>query len=172
MDISSQITESLLAELSDKNWKTRNEGLEKLKGIVNEAKLIKPNLGDLPQVMAQRLVDSNAKIAQTSVEICQLIAIAMGPPCKQYVRVFFPGILKGLGDGKAFIRSACISCINTWGDQAGYKEFFDGEMIADALKTGSPALKTELWGWIAEKLPPLPVRNLCYVFQRFSFYFF
>nr|XP_029730106.1 protein mini spindles-like isoform X4 [Aedes albopictus] len=160
VDISSQITESLLAELSDKNWKTRNEGLEKLKGIVNEAKLIKPNLGDLPQVMAQRLVDSNAKIAQTSVEICQLIAIAMGPPCKQYVRVFFPGILKGLGDGKAFIRSACISCINTWGDQAGYKEFFDGEMIADALKTGSPALKTELWGWIAEKLPPLPTKSI------------
>ncbi|XP_029730106.2 protein mini spindles isoform X3 [Aedes albopictus] len=160
VDISSQITESLLAELSDKNWKTRNEGLEKLKGIVNEAKLIKPNLGDLPQVMAQRLVDSNAKIAQTSVEICQIIAIAMGPPCKQYVRVFFPGILKGLGDGKAFIRSACISCINTWGDQAGYKEFFDGEMIADALKTGSPALKTELWGWIAEKLPPLPTKSI------------
>ncbi|XP_021706619.1 protein mini spindles isoform X3 [Aedes aegypti] len=160
VDISSQITESLLTELSDKNWKTRNEGLEKLRGIVNDAKLIKSNLGDLPQVMTQRLVDSNAKIAQTSVEICQLIAIAMGPPCKQYVRAFFPGFLKGLGDGKAFIRSACISCINTWGDQAGYKEFFDGEMIADALKTGSPALKTELWGWVAEKLPPLPTKSI------------
>ncbi|XP_062564823.1 protein mini spindles isoform X2 [Armigeres subalbatus] len=160
IDISTQITESLLAELSDKNWKTRNEGLEKLRGIVTESKLIKPNLGDLPQVIAQRLVDSNAKIAQTSVEICQLIATAMGPPCKQYVRVFFPGFLKGLGDGKAFIRSACISCINTWGDQAGYKEFFDGEMIADALKIGSPALKTEVWGWLAEKLPPLPTKSI------------
>lgn len=29
-DISSQITEALLAEISDKNWKTRNEGLTKL----------------------------------------------------------------------------------------------------------------------------------------------
>lgn len=160
IDISPQITESLLTELSDKNWKTRNEGLEKLRTIIQEAKLIKSNLGDLPQVMAQRLVDSNAKIAQTSVEICQLIAVAMGPPCKQYVRVFFPGFLKGLGDGKAFIRSACISCINTWGDQAGYKEFFEGEMIADALKNGSPALKTELWGWLAEKLPPLPTKSV------------
>lgn len=160
VDISPQLTESLLSEIADKNWKTRNEGLEKLKTILNETKLIKPNLGDLPQALAPRLVDSNAKIAQTSVEICQQIALAMGPPCKQYVRIFFPGFLKGLGDGKAFIRSACISCINTWGDQAGYKEFFDGEMLADALKTGSPALKTEVWGWLAEKLPPLPPKTI------------
>ncbi|XP_058054357.1 protein mini spindles [Anopheles bellator] len=153
IDISGQITEALLAELSDKNWKTRNEGLVRLQTIISEAKLIKSSLGDLPQVLAARLVDSNAKIAQTSVEICQQMAIAMGPPCRQYVRAFFPGFLKGLGDSKSFIRSACLACINTWGEQAGYKDFFDGEMIADALKTGSPALRTELYGWLAERLP-------------------
>ncbi|XP_053685172.1 protein mini spindles [Sabethes cyaneus] len=160
IDISAQITESILSEISDKNWKTRNEGLEKIKGIILEAKLIKPNLGDLPQVLVQRLMDSNAKIAQTSVEICEQIAVAMGPSCKQYVRVFFPAFLKGLGDGKAFIRCAAISCINTWGDVAGYKEFFEGEMIADALKAGSPALKTELWGWLAEKLPLILAKSI------------
>lgn len=32
VDISPQITEALLAEMSDKNWKTRNEGLTKLQG--------------------------------------------------------------------------------------------------------------------------------------------
>uniref|UniRef100_A0A182SXJ2 TOG domain-containing protein n=1 Tax=Anopheles maculatus TaxID=74869 RepID=A0A182SXJ2_9DIPT len=160
IDISGQITEALLTELSDKNWKTRNEGLVRLQTLIAEAKLIKPTLGDLPQVLAQRLVDSNAKIAQTSVEICQQIAIAMGPPCRQYVRAFFPGFLKGLGDGKSFIRSACLTCINTWGEQAGYRDFFDGEMIADALKTGSPALRTELYAWLAEKLPPLPTKSI------------
>lgn len=34
IDISSQITEALLVEMSDKNWKTRIEGLNKLQGIV------------------------------------------------------------------------------------------------------------------------------------------
>uniref|UniRef100_A0A182MWU9 TOG domain-containing protein n=1 Tax=Anopheles culicifacies TaxID=139723 RepID=A0A182MWU9_9DIPT len=160
IDISGQITEALLTELSDKNWKTRNEGLVRLQTIIAEAKLIKPTLGDLPQVLAQRLVDSNAKIAQTSVEICQQMAIAMGPPCRQYVRAFFPGFLKGLGDGKSFIRTACLTCINTWGEQAGYKDFFDGEMIADALKTGSPALRTELYAWLAEKLPNMPNKSI------------
>jgi cytoskeleton-associated protein 5 len=117
-------------------------------------------LGDLPPSLALRLVDSNAKIAQTTIEICQQIATSMGPPCKQYVRVFFPGLLKGLGDSKTFIRSACITTINAYGDQGSYKEFFESEMIADALKTGSPALKTELWGWLAEKLPTISVSRL------------
>ncbi|XP_037921963.1 protein mini spindles isoform X4 [Hermetia illucens] len=160
IDISSQITESLLAEISDKNWKTRNEGLTKLQGIITEAKLIKPPIGDLPQALAHRLVDSNAKIAQTALAICEQLATAMGPACKTHVRTLFPGFLHGLGDNKVFIRAASLSCINTWGEQCGFKEFFDGEMIADSLKTGSPALRTELWGWIAEKLPGLPVKSI------------
>lgn len=159
-DISPQITEALLAEISDKNWKTRNEGLTKLQNILNEAKLIKANIGDLPQVLAHRLVDSNAKIAQTAMEICKQLAEAIGPGCKQHVRVLFPGFLNGLGDSKGFIRTASITCINTWGDQCGYKEFFDGEMIATALKTGSPALRSELWGWLNEQLPKLPPKSI------------
>lgn len=59
----------------------------------------------------------------------------------------------GLGDSKAWIRTASISCMNAFGDQCGYKEFFEGEMIADSLKAGSPTLRTELWLWLAEKLP-------------------
>ena len=126
IDISPLITEALLAEIADKNWKTRNEGLNKLQGLLNEAKLIKPNIGDLPLALSHRLIDSNAKIAQTTLAICQQLATSMGPSCKQYVRVLFPGFLHGLSDGKSFIRSACIACINVWGDQCGYKEFFEG----------------------------------------------
>lgn len=160
VDISSQITEALLAELSDKDWKTRNEGLTKLQDILNEAKLIKPTLGDLPPALVHRLHDSNAKIAQTTVTICQQLAEAMGPNCKQHIRVLFPGFLHGLGDGKSFLRSACIQCINTWGDQCGFKEFFEGEMIADSLKAGSPPFRIELWAWLAEQLPKLPTKSI------------
>lgn len=160
VDISTQITEALLAEMSDKNWKTRNEGLIKLQGILNEAKLIKPNIGDLPLALSHRLVDSNAKIAQTSMAICQQLAESMGSSCKQHVRVLFPGFLNGLSDSKAVMRAAAIQCMNAWGDQCGYKEFFDGEMIATALKSGNPALRTELWGWLNEKLPTIPPKSI------------
>ncbi|XP_070492118.1 protein mini spindles isoform X2 [Chironomus tepperi] len=160
VDISPLITESLIAELSDKNWKTRNEGLIKLQAIINEHKLIKASLGELPPILAQRLVDSNAKIAQTAVEICTQLSTSIGPACKQHIRVLLPGVLRGLGDNKAYLRTACITCMNSWGDQCGYKEFFDGEMFADALKSGTPALKVEVWGWMAEKLPDIPPKSI------------
>lgn len=33
------------------------------------------------------------------------------------------------------------------------KEFFEGEVIADALKAGNPFVKADLLAWLAEKLP-------------------
>ncbi|XP_014295332.1 protein mini spindles isoform X1 [Microplitis demolitor] len=160
VDISNQITEALLAELGDKNWKVRNEGLVKVQTIIAEARFIKGSIGELPRALSPRLIDSNTKISQTALGICESLATAMGPPIKQHVRTLFPGFVHCLGDSKNWIRSAAISCINTWGDQCGYKEFFDGEMIADALKAGSPTLRIELWNWLSQKLPPIPVKQV------------
>ncbi|XP_044007897.1 protein mini spindles isoform X2 [Aphidius gifuensis] len=160
VDISGQITESLLAELNDKNWKIRNEGLQKISTILTETKFIKGNIGELPRALSPRLTDSNTKIAQSALGICEGLATAMGPPIKQHIRVLFPGFVQCLGDSKNWIRAAAISCMNTWGDQCGYKEFFDGEMIGDALKSGSPALRAELWNWLSQKLPGITVKSI------------
>lgn len=67
VDINAQITEALLAELADKNWKVRNEALQKVNTMLGEVKFIKPTIGDLPQGLALRLVDSNSKIAQAAL---------------------------------------------------------------------------------------------------------
>jgi len=45
------------------------------------------------------------------------------------------------------------ACINAWADNGGINEFFQGEMIADALKTGNPFLKSELFDWLSSRLP-------------------
>lgn len=172
VDISPQITESLIDEMADKNWKVRNEALTKVSAILSEAKLIKPSIGDLPQALALRLVDSNGKIAQAALNICENIATSMGAPCKQYVRILLPGFIQGdiqscnkftsilitpfclgLGDSKSWIRTASVNCMNTYGDLCAYKEFFESEMIGDAFKNGSPTLRSELWTWLADKLP-------------------
>ena len=160
VDISGHITESLFNELSDKNWKVRNEGLQKITNILNEVKSIKPTIGELPQWLALRLVDSNSKIAQTALGVCELLATSMGPSIKQHIRALFPAFIQCLGDSKNWIRTAAISCINTWTDQCGYKDFFDGEMVGDALKSGSPALRSELWTWLAQALPGVPVKQI------------
>ncbi|KAH9373239.1 hypothetical protein HPB48_004984 [Haemaphysalis longicornis] len=61
-NISGQLTEALLSELADKNWKVRHEGLQKLAAIVDQAKFICPELGDLPPALRARLLDSNKNL--------------------------------------------------------------------------------------------------------------
>jgi hypothetical protein len=51
-----------------------------------------------------------------------------------------------------WIRTTAMSCINTWGEHCGFKEFFKGEIIGGALKSGSPTLRIELWAWLTERL--------------------
>ena len=67
-----------------------------------------------------------------------------------------------------WIRTAAISCINTWGEHCGFKEFFDGEMIGDALKSGTPTLRIELWAWLTEKLPTCKYRKLMFCLAVFK----
>lgn len=129
-------------------------------GMLDESKLIKPTVGDLPQALVHRIKDSNTKIAQLAIAICEQLATCMGPPFKQHIRVLLPGILQGLGDSKSFLKQACSNCIATWGTVSGYKEFFECEMIAEALKTGGPGLRVEVWGWLSEKLPDIPTKSI------------
>ncbi|KAH7968652.1 hypothetical protein HPB52_010508 [Rhipicephalus sanguineus] len=97
-----QLTETLLSELSDKNWKVRQEALQKLAAIVDQAKFICPELGDLPGSLRARLLDSNKNLAIQALNICQCLGAALGPHCGPYVRTLAPGMFAALGDSKLF----------------------------------------------------------------------
>jgi cytoskeleton-associated protein 5 len=56
---SDKLTEDMMMEMADKNWKIRKETLEKVIAILNEAKFITPNIGPLPESLKLRLTDSN-----------------------------------------------------------------------------------------------------------------
>jgi len=56
---SERMTDELMSELADKNWKVRKEALEKVVAIVNEVKFITGNIGALPDTLKGRLTDSN-----------------------------------------------------------------------------------------------------------------
>ena len=45
-----------------------------------------------------------------------------------------------------------MAALSTWLEQTSLKEFFDGEMMSDALKNGTPNTRAELLGWLAEKM--------------------
>ena len=153
IDLRNLIGDNLIDEMADKNWKTRNEALIKIQSILTQNKRIKANIGTLAESLALRLVDSNSKIAQCAFNCCELLGEALTSSCKLYLRALFPAFLQGMGDSKLWIRTVARSCVDIWSEQCQYKEIFEGEMIFDALKSGSPVLRSELWAWMAEKLP-------------------
>ncbi|GCC27644.1 hypothetical protein chiPu_0006070 [Chiloscyllium punctatum] len=154
-DISDKITSELLEKLGDKNWKIRKEGLDELNTILNEAKLIQPNIGELPGVLKGRLNDSNKILVQQTLVTLQQMATAMGPNIRQYVKTLGMPIITVLGDSKGNVRAAALTTLNSWVEKTGMKEWLDGEDLSEELKKENPYLRQELLGWLADKLPTL-----------------
>uniref|UniRef100_A0A8C8ZI06 Cytoskeleton-associated protein 5 n=1 Tax=Prolemur simus TaxID=1328070 RepID=A0A8C8ZI06_PROSS len=154
-EISDKITSELVSKIGDKNWKIRKEGLDEVAGIINEAKFIQPNIGELPTALKGRLNDSNKILVQQTLNILQQLAIAMGPNIKQHVKNLGIPIITVLGDSKNNVRAAALATVNAWAEQTGMKEWLEGEDLSEELKKENPFLRQELLGWLAEKLPTL-----------------
>lgn len=76
------------------------EAIGKLEDIFKEAKYITGSLGDLAHEIAQRLTESNGRLATTAVSLVETIALTMGPQCKIYIREFLPKLWQCVGDNK------------------------------------------------------------------------
>ncbi|KAM3919905.1 cytoskeleton-associated protein 5 isoform 1-T1 [Leptodactylus fuscus] len=154
-EICDKISSDLVAKIGDKNWKIRKEGLDEVTTILNEAKFILPNIGELPSALKGRLNDSNKILVLQTLGILQQLATAMGPNIKQHVKNLGMPIITVLGDSKANVRAAALATLNTWFEQTGMKEWLEGEDLSEELKRENPFLRQELLGWLAEKLPSL-----------------
>ncbi|KAJ7414700.1 Cytoskeleton-associated protein 5 [Willisornis vidua] len=154
-DIGDKITAELVSKIGDKNWKIRKEGLDEVTSILNEAKFIQPNIGELPAALKSRLNDSNKILVQQTLSILQQLATAMGPNIKQHVKNLGIPIITVLGDSKNNVRAAALATVNAWAEQTGMKEWLEGEDLSEELKKENPFLRQELLGWLAEKLPTL-----------------
>uniref|UniRef100_A0A8C2YTX6 Cytoskeleton-associated protein 5 n=1 Tax=Chinchilla lanigera TaxID=34839 RepID=A0A8C2YTX6_CHILA len=154
-EISDKITSELVSKIGDKNWKIRKEGLDEVASIINEAKFIQPNIGELPTALKGRLNDSNKILVQQTLNILQQLAVAMGPNIKQHVKNLGIPIITVLGDSKNNVRAAALATVNAWAEQTGMKEWLEGEDLSEELKKENPFLRQELLGWLAEKLPTL-----------------
>ncbi|XP_041074524.1 cytoskeleton-associated protein 5-like isoform X2 [Polyodon spathula] len=154
-DIGEKITSDMVSKMSDKNWKIRKEGLDEVAAVINEAKFIQPNIGELPIALKARLGDSNKILLQQTLTILQQIATAMGPNIKQHVKNLGIPIITVLGDSKSNVRAAALTTLNAWVEQTGMKEWLEGEDLSEELKKENPFLRQEVLGWLAEKLPTL-----------------
>ncbi|XP_073514992.1 cytoskeleton-associated protein 5 isoform X2 [Phyllobates terribilis] len=154
-EISDKISSDLVSKIGDKNWKIRKEGLDEVTTILNEAKFVLPNIGELPSALKGRLNDSNKILVQQALGILQQLATSMGPSIKQHVKNLGIPIITVLGDSKANVRAAALVTINSWVEQTGMKEWLEGEDLSEELKKENPFLRQEILGWLAEKLPTL-----------------
>ncbi|KFO85503.1 Cytoskeleton-associated protein 5 [Buceros rhinoceros silvestris] len=154
-DIGDKITADLVSKIGDKNWKIRKEGLDEVTSIINDAKFIEPNIGELPAALKSRLNDSNKILVQQTLSILQQLATAMGPNIKQHVKRLGMPVITVLGDSKNNVRAAALATVNSWAEQTGMKEWLEGEDLSEELKKENPFLRQELLGWLAEKLPTL-----------------
>ncbi|XP_050054425.1 protein mini spindles-like isoform X3 [Aphis gossypii] len=160
VDITPLITDTLINEFSDRDWKVRSNALIKLKNIVTEAKFITNKLGEVREALQDRISDSNARLCANAINLVELIAIAMGSSFKVYIKGYLPGILNALGDSKVFKYQSARQCMNTIGDVCGYREFFGSDILLDAFKNNSVTLRSELWTWLAEKLPIISTKTI------------
>ena len=78
----------------------RIEALSKVAGIINEAKFITSDIGELPTAICARLSDTNKNIAAEALRFTSSLAAALGHHCKPHTRVIVPGIFSTLGDTK------------------------------------------------------------------------
>ncbi|XP_053545283.1 cytoskeleton-associated protein 5-A [Bombina bombina] len=142
-DISDKIGSDLVAKISDKNWKIRKEGLDEVTTILNEAKFILPNIGELQSALKGRLNDSNKILVQQTLTILQQLATAIGPSIKQHVKNLGMPIITVLGDSKANVRATALTTLNLWVEQTGMKEWLEGEELSEELKKENPFLRQE-----------------------------
>ncbi|XP_033117139.1 cytoskeleton-associated protein 5-like isoform X3 [Anneissia japonica] len=152
VDISDQITSSLIEELGDSKWKVRGQGLDRVQTILNSNKFITPNLGELPTALKPRLSDTNKILATNTANICTQLAQAIGPAIKVHVRTLVPGLLMLNCDSKPTVRAASVSALSAWEEQVGLAPFIEDELLNTVLAKESPFLRMEVFGWLEEKL--------------------
>lgn len=76
-----------MSKIGDKNWKIRKEGLDEVAAIINEAKFIQPNIGELPTALKGRLNDSN-KILVRRTYACSFALPPLFPAGSSFLIIF------------------------------------------------------------------------------------
>ena len=132
-DISNKITDKLLASLDHENWKTRQEALEEIAGILAAANhRVAPNVGGLTGGLKDRLADTNKNLVKSTCDIIKTLADDMGDGIKPHVGKLVPGVCAALTNNeKAHIKSAASGALCGLMANGGCSAAFKG--VAAAL---------------------------------------
>ncbi|KAK9721018.1 hypothetical protein K7432_003763 [Basidiobolus ranarum] len=151
VDISSQINTKILKDMRDPNWKVRKESLDQVQGILEAAnKRIKPQVGDLLNVLKDRILDSNKIIQTLALDICATVALAMGKPFEKQSRSIIPQVLTCFTDSKVQTRQSALKTLDSISEVCSLNSLIP--LIANSLVQDSPTLRKDLTSWLNENL--------------------
>jgi hypothetical protein len=126
-DLSSQITDSLLRDTADGNWKRRSSALDKLKVILDAApsEIKVSGLDALFSALRARFTDSNTNLASQALHLAGQFALKCGKKVEKVGKSVLSDCAKHVGDSNRFVREAAFSLISDWGVAVGEAEVLD-----------------------------------------------
>ncbi|EJT96656.1 ARM repeat-containing protein [Dacryopinax primogenitus] len=151
VDLDKIISGKVLADAKSDAWKTRKEALETAQAILNEAanKRLKPNMGEIGQVLKARVPDTNKAVQALTLDIISRIATAMGKPFEKYTRLFAAPVAGVLADQKAPIRAAALLTLTNMANACEEIDTFISGIVS-ALDSSNPLLRSNLVNWVAD----------------------
>ncbi|KAK0214271.1 microtubule associated protein [Armillaria nabsnona] len=142
---------TILADAKSDAWKTKKEALEAFQNILDQGsnKRLKPNMGEISQVLKARVTDTNKAVQTLALDIVGRIATGMGKPFEKQCRFFVHPVTTVLSDQKAPIRTAALLTLSAIASACdGLESMVPG--IHSGLETTNPMQKGSLLHWIAD----------------------
>lgn len=115
-DISSKLTPTLIKNLSSPDWKIRQESIESVNKIIEEAnkRIQATGTGEMFGSLKGRLCDSNKNLVMMTLTTLGSLASAIGPAVDKSSKGILADILKCLGDNKKLMRETVIKTLDAW----------------------------------------------------------
>ncbi|KAF8504055.1 microtubule associated protein [Hysterangium stoloniferum] len=142
---------TILADAKSDAWKAKKDALEALQSLldVGANKRLKPNMGEIGQVLKARVTDTNKAVQLVALDVVARIAAGMNKPFEKHARLFVVPVATALADQKPHIRAAAILTLTSIATACeGVEPMVAG--IGTALETVNPLQRSSLLGWVVE----------------------
>ncbi|KAG8719475.1 Microtubule-associated protein, microtubule dynamics during spindle orientation [Ceratobasidium sp. 394] len=142
---------SILADAKSDQWKVRKEALELLQSILDTKanQRLKPNMGELGQILKARVGDTNKVVQALALDIISRIASAMNKPFEKHVKLLTLPVATVLSDQKANVRALAVATLSAMATACEGLEPMAGQ-LGTAMEATNPVQRGALLGWLAE----------------------
>ncbi|CAI5478770.1 unnamed protein product [Closterium sp. Yama58-4] len=149
-DISAKLTATLIANLGNSNWKVRQESMDAVNGIIEEAnrRILPDGTFEVFGALRARLSDSNKNLIILAMNTIANLADAMGAPVDKHSRGIISDVLKCLSDPKRQTREAVVKTLDSWLGALGPDKMIP--VVAPAMMDAKIAAdgRKELYEWM------------------------